>query len=46
MERELHSKLRVFARYQSMAEHEQFVTGLLLEQRLRIRLEVPPSLKL
>ena len=39
-ERELHSQLRVFARYHSAAEHAQLVDGLLLEQRLRARLEV------
>ncbi len=39
-ERELHSQMRVFARYQSSAEHEELVEGLLLEQRLRTRLEV------
>lgn len=32
--------MRVFARYQSPAEHEELVEGLLLEQRLRSRLEV------
>ena len=37
--------MRVFARYQSPAEHEELVEGLLLEQRLRTRLEVSCSTK-
>ena len=45
-ERELHSQMRVFARYQSPAEHEELLDGLLLEQRIRTRLEVSHSTKL
>lgn len=32
--------MRVFARYQSPSQHNAFVDGLLLEQRLRVRIQV------
>ncbi len=38
-ERELLARLRVFARYQSPQEHEQFVQGVLEAKRLRKRIE-------
>ncbi|KAF5833437.1 hypothetical protein DUNSADRAFT_10263 [Dunaliella salina] len=38
-ERDTHAKLRVFARYSAPAEHDNLVEGLLLEQRLRSRIE-------
>ncbi|EKU20936.1 histone acetyltransferase complex component, partial [Nannochloropsis gaditana CCMP526] len=38
-ERELIAKLRVFARYQTPQEHEQFVLGILEAKRLRKRIE-------
>ncbi|KAG2489501.1 hypothetical protein HYH03_011953 [Edaphochlamys debaryana] len=37
-ERDLHARMRVFARYQPQAAHEEFVEGLLLEARLRTRI--------
>lgn len=37
-EREKHSQMRVFARYQPPGSHEGFVEGLLLESRLRLRI--------
>ena len=39
-EREVHAQMRVFSRYQSAADHESLVDGLLLERRLRARLQV------
>ncbi|KAK9807904.1 hypothetical protein WJX72_012486 [[Myrmecia] bisecta] len=39
-EREFHARMRVFARYSAtQAEHEALVEGLLLEQRLRARIQ-------
>lgn len=37
-EREIYNKMRVFARFQTAAEHENFVRGLLREQRIRKRI--------
>ena len=37
-ERETHSQMRVFARYQPPGSHEGFVEGLLLVSRLRLRI--------
>ncbi|PNW86501.1 hypothetical protein CHLRE_02g089150v5 [Chlamydomonas reinhardtii] len=37
-ERDLHARMRVFARYQPQAAHEEFVEGLVLEARLRSRI--------
>jgi transcriptional adapter 2-alpha len=38
-EREIYNNLRVFARFHSAPEHEQFIQGLLNELRLRKRIE-------
>lgn len=44
VEKELHARLRVFARFQAPAEHEALVDGLLTEHRLRARIAVSPRL--
>ena len=37
-EREIYNKMRVFARFQTAEEHENFVQGLIREQRIRKRI--------
>lgn len=41
-EREVHAQLRVFARFQTPAEHNTLADGVLLERLLRARLQVGP----
>jgi transcriptional adapter 2-alpha len=38
-EKEIYNNMRVFARFQTAEEHEEFVQGLINEQRLRKRIE-------
>ncbi len=40
-EKELHERMRVFARYMPQAEHDDLVDALVLEQRLQHRIQVP-----
>ena len=39
-EKELHARMRVFARYMPQAEHDDLVDALILEQRLQHRIQV------
>ena len=39
-ERDVHLRLRAFARYMPHGEHEALAEGLLSEQRLRARIQV------
>ena len=38
-EKELHARMRVFARYMPQAEHDDLVDALVLEQRLQHRIQ-------
>ena len=38
-EKELHARLRVFARYMGQQQHDDLVDGLILEQRLQTRIQ-------